>query len=82
MTDFVAPVRIIIKAIDTGIKLANRVSEAASSASTTKALQISESAPVLQKSLDKSSQAIRQAYTQSVQACGEPFAVALVEDSK
>lgn len=82
MSDVVAPVKAIIKAIDTGIKLAHRVSESASSASTAKALQISESAPSLQKSLERTSQAIRDAYHQNVESCGEPFTKTLIEDSE
>jgi hypothetical protein len=82
MSDFVAPVKAIIKAIDTGIRFASRVSESASSATTATALQISESAPTLQKSLERSSQAIRDAYQQNFVACGEPFTKALVEDSE
>jgi hypothetical protein len=82
MSDIVAPVKAIIKAIDTGIKLAHRVAESASSASTAKALQISESAPSLQKSLERTSQALKEAYQQNVEACGEPFTKALVEDSE
>jgi hypothetical protein len=80
MSDFVVPVKAIIKAIETGIKLANRVSESASSATTAIALQISASAPRLQKSLERSSQAIRDAYKHNVEASGESFSKALVED--
>jgi hypothetical protein len=80
--DFVAPVKVLLKALDTGIKLSARVSESASSASTTKALQISESAPGLQRSLERNAQAIRDAYRQTVEACGEPFSQALIEDSE
>lgn len=80
--DFVAPVKLLIKSLDTGIKLSISISESASSASTTKALQISECAPNIQKSLERTSQAIRDAYVQTIEACGEPFSKALIEDSK
>jgi len=78
----VAPVKAIIQAITSGVKLANRVIESAGSASTATALQISESAPNLQRSLERSAQAIREAYQQNVGICGEPFTKALVEDSE
>lgn len=78
--DFVAPVKLLIKSLDTGIKLSISVLESASFASTTKALQISECAPNVQKSLERTSQAIRDAYVQTIEACGEPFGKALVED--
>jgi hypothetical protein len=89
MTDFVAPVKAILNALQIGIKLAHRVSESAelafsesaNSATTAKALQISESAPRLQKSLEQACQAIREAYQQNVEVYGKPFTKALVGDS-
>ncbi len=77
--DHVAPVKGIIRAIDQGIKLAKRVSRSADSASAAQALQISESAKYVQKALESNSKAINDAYRQSVEACGEPFAKALVD---
>jgi hypothetical protein len=89
MADFVAPVKAILKALETGIKLTKKVSESAelavseyaSSATEAKAQQISELAPGLQRSLEQTCQAIRDAYQQEVEACGKPFTKALVEDS-
>ncbi|KAE9370685.1 hypothetical protein N431DRAFT_343674 [Stipitochalara longipes BDJ] len=88
MTDFVAPVKAILKALETGIKLAHRVAESAelavsefaSPAIEAKAQQISESAPGLQRSLEHTCQAIRDAYRQEVEICGKAFSKALVED--
>jgi len=80
--DLVPPVKLLVRTIDTGIKLSSRVRQSASSANTTKALQISESAPPLQKSLERSSQAIRDAYRQTREECGESFIQALVGDRK
>jgi hypothetical protein len=82
MTDhFAASVKGITKALDTGIKLAKRVSRSASDASAGKALQILESAKRLQRELEGSSQVICDAYTQVLEACGEqPFTKALIED--
>lgn len=81
MDDFAATVTGIVKALDSGIKLTKRVSKYATSASTPQALQLSDLAHSLQESLEKSSQAISDAYVQNVEACGEPFK-ALVEDRK
>jgi hypothetical protein len=86
----VAPVKAILKALETGIKLAGRVSEsaelafseAANSATTAKAQQIAQSAPNLQKALEQTCQAIRDAYQQAIEAYGKPFTKALVEDSE
>jgi hypothetical protein len=80
--DFVAPVKVLLKAIDTGIKLSTRILDSASSASTTKALEISESAPNVQRSLERTSNAIRDAYRDTLAACGERFSQTLIEDSK
>jgi len=80
--DFVAPVKGLTKALDTGIKLARRVSKSASSASAAQALQITESAQRLRKSLEGCSQTISGAYRETVGSCGEPFTKALVEDGK
>lgn len=82
MDDFAAPVKGIVKALDTGVKLAKRVSRSAGSAPAAKALQISESAHNLQKVLEESSKAISDAYMQYVGSCGEPFTTALVDESK
>jgi hypothetical protein len=86
----VAPVKAVLKALETGIKLAGRVSEsaeltfseAANSATTAKAQQIAQLAPSLQKALEQTCQAIRDAYQQDVEAYGKPFTKALVEDSE
>ena len=80
MDDFAAPVKGIVKALDTGIKLAKRVSKSASSAPGAQALQISESAHYLQKASEETSQAICAAYRQNVRQYGEPFTKALIED--
>lgn len=80
MDDFAAPVKGIVKALDTGVKLAKRVSRSASSAPAAQALQISESAHTLQKALEESSQAISAAYKQNVGQCGGSFTKALIED--
>ncbi|CZR64176.1 uncharacterized protein PAC_14073 [Phialocephala subalpina] len=80
MADYVAPVRNIIKAFETGIKLANKVSRSASDASAAQALQISESAQSLQRSLERSSQIISDSYQQYVGSCGKPFGKALEDD--
>ena len=82
MDDFAAPVKGIIKALDTGVKLAKRVSKSASSAPAAQALQISESAHDLQKALEESSKAISDAYKHNVGQCGEPFTKAIVADRK
>lgn len=90
MTDFVAPVKAVLKALETGIKLTKKVSESAelavseyaSPATEAKAQQISESAPGLQQSLEQTCQAIRDGYQREVETCGKAFAKALVEDSE
>jgi hypothetical protein len=90
MTDYAAPVKAILKALETGIKLTKKVSESAelavsefaSPATEAKAYQISQSAPGLQRSLEQTAQAIRDAYQQEVETCGKTFAKALVEDSE
>lgn len=75
--DFVAR---ITKALDTGIKLARRISKSSNSPSSAQALQITETAQDLQRSLEGSFKAIGDAYKQSVESCGEPFNKALLED--
>jgi hypothetical protein len=80
MDEFAAPVKGIVKALDNGIKLAKRASKSASSAPGAQALQISESAHSLQKTLDESSKALSDAYKQNVMRCGEHFTKALGED--
>lgn len=80
--EFVPPVRVLLKAIDTGIKVGNRINGFAGSVPAEQAQQILEHAPNLIKSLEQSSQAVRDAYKHNVQACGEPFTKGLVEDSK
>lgn len=82
ITDVVAPVKGITRAFDNGIKLAKRVSRSANSAPAEKALQISESAQSLQKSLERNSQAVNDAYEQGVAAFGKGFSNALVQDSE
>jgi uncharacterized membrane-anchored protein YhcB (DUF1043 family) len=80
-THVVAPVKNILKSLEVGIKLAKRIVRVADSASRDQALQIFESADSLQKSLERSSRSISDAYEQSAEICGEPFARALLEDS-
>ena len=82
MDDFVAPVKGIVRALDTGIKLAKRASRSTGSAPGAQALQIAESAQSLQKTLEESSRAISDAYKQSSRQCGERFIIALVEDGE
>ncbi len=77
-----APVRALLKALDIGIKVAGRLIASASDVPAAQALQVSEAAQILQKSLERSSQAIAEAYYQNVATCGEPFLKALVEDSE
>lgn len=79
--DFVPPVKVLIKAIEAGITLGNNITESAEDSTAERALQISELAPGLIKSLERSNQAIRNAYKQSVETCGETFTKALVDDS-
>lgn len=82
MGDVVAPVKALLKAVDAGIKVAGRLITSASNVPTAQALQISEAATKLQKGLERSSQAIGEAYRQHVATCGDPFTKALVEDSE
>jgi len=82
MDDFAAPVKGILKALDTGIKLAKRVSKSASSATVAHASQISDAAQALQRTLEESSKTVNDAYRHTVDQCGEPFTKALVEDSQ
>jgi len=80
MGDFVAPVKGIIKALDTGTKLAKRVAKATTAGSGSQALQITECAKILQESLEECSRDISDAYQQVLGSCGEAFAKALLED--
>ncbi|EHL02215.1 hypothetical protein M7I_1809 [Glarea lozoyensis 74030] len=80
-THVVAPVKNILKSLEVGIKLAKRTARAADLASRDQALQIFESARSLQSSLERTSRAICDAYEQSAEVCGEPFARALLENS-
>ena len=77
-----APVKGIIKGLETGIKLAKRVSKSASAAPvfSAQALQASESAQKLQKALERTSQAIIEGYRQNIGQCGEPFTKGLVDN--
>ncbi len=75
-----APVKGIIKALDTGIKLAKRVSKSAASAPGEQSLQISEAAHILQRALEESSEAISDIYRSAVGRCGQAFTKALIED--
>ncbi|KAH6671839.1 hypothetical protein B0J14DRAFT_81810 [Halenospora varia] len=78
--DVVAPVKNILKSIDSGIKLGRRVARSAKHAPPIQAQEISYSAQNLQKSLDRSSRSISEAYAQTVEICGEPFTHALEDD--
>ncbi|PQE22861.1 SH3 domain-containing protein [Rutstroemia sp. NJR-2017a BBW] len=77
--DVAAPVKGIIKALETGIKLSKRVSRSASDGPPNLAY-ISELAQELQRNLEKSSEAISGAYKDATVSCGQAFAKALVED--
>jgi hypothetical protein len=78
----VPPVKVLLKAINDGVKLATRLSESADSAPAAQALQITESSKNLHKSLERSYRAISEAYRRDVESCGEPFTKALVENSR
>jgi hypothetical protein len=80
--NFAPPIKVLLKAINDGVKLATRISESADSAPAAQALQITESSKNLHKSLERSFQAISEAYKRNVGSCGEPFTKALVEDSR
>lgn len=80
--EFVASVKGITKALDTGIKLAKRISKSVDSPSGEQTLHILETTRSLQKSLEGDSQAIGEAYRECIESCGEPFLKALSEDSK
>ncbi|TVY78513.1 hypothetical protein LSUE1_G008168 [Lachnellula suecica] len=81
MSNDIAPgVKSILKAIDSGIKLGKRVARSSVYAPAAQVLQISESASNLQKSLEGSSKAIKDAYDISVKKCGEPFVNALLNE--
>lgn len=82
MSDDVAPpVKGIIKALEVGIKLSKRVSKSAGEGSPNLAY-ISDLAQELQTNLEKSSQAISDAYKAATLSCGQAFAQALVEDGE
>jgi hypothetical protein len=78
----VPPVKVLLKAINDGVKLATRISESADSAPAAQALQITWSSKNLHKALERSYQAISEAYSRNVESCGELFTKALVEDSR
>lgn len=81
MSDDIAPgVKSILKAIDSGIKLGKRVARSSVYAPAAQVLQISESAQKLQKSLEGSSKAIKNAYNESVEICGGLFIDALLDE--
>lgn len=80
--DIVAPVRALLKALEAGIKIAGRLTTSASTAPAAQALQISEAAQSLQKSLERSAQAVVDAYRQNAARCGDLFTRTLVEDSE
>ncbi|KAF7960422.1 hypothetical protein EAE96_000104 [Botrytis aclada] len=77
--DFAAPIKGIIKALDAGIKLTKRVARSAGEGPSN-LIYISELAQNLQKNLEKTSQAIADAYRDAVGSYGEDFAKALMED--
>lgn len=83
MSDDIAPgVKSIIKAIDSGIKLGKRVARSSVYAPAAQVLLISGSAQELQKSLAGTSKAIRDAYDEAVEKCGEQFVNALLDERK
>lgn len=82
MGDVVAPVKALLKALEAGLRVANRLNASASSVPAAQALQISESAQGLQKVLERASNAISDAYRRDIAICGEPFNKALLEDSE
>jgi hypothetical protein len=75
--EIVAPVKNILKAFELGIRLAKRF-KSASGISAAQALQISESAQSLQRSIER----ITEAYQLCRAECGEPFGEALQNDGK
>ncbi|RAL60286.1 hypothetical protein DID88_000065 [Monilinia fructigena] len=77
--DFAVPVKGIVKALEVGIKLTKRIATSASQGPEN-FIYISELAQTLQRNLEKSSQAIADAYRDAVRSCGEDFAKALMED--
>ncbi|KAG9231692.1 hypothetical protein BJ875DRAFT_468735 [Amylocarpus encephaloides] len=79
-TGVVAPVKSILKSLDSGIKLAKRTARSADLAPRDQAVEIFESARALQRSLERSSKSISDAYEQSSEICGLPFARALLQD--
>lgn len=73
--EIVAPIKNILKAFELGLKLAKR-SKSASGISAAQALQISESAQCLQRSIER----ITEAYQRCLAECGEPFGRTLQND--
>jgi hypothetical protein len=80
--DFVTPVKGIIKALDTGIRLTKKIAKTASSPPSAQGQQIQKLAQNLQKSLEKSSQAIVEGYRQNDSGYGQQFTKALIEDRR
>ncbi|KAH8587595.1 hypothetical protein B0O99DRAFT_526536 [Bisporella sp. PMI_857] len=80
MTDYITPVKGIVKALETGTKLAKRVSRSTASNSELHASTIFESARALQESLAESAKDISDAYAQLLGSCGDRFALGLTED--
>ena len=82
MDDFAAPIKGIVKALDTGIKLAKRVSKSANTVPEEQSRQILQSAQVLESVLRDCSKNIQDAYNHTLVQCGEPFTKSMAEDSK
>jgi hypothetical protein len=80
--DFVASVKGITKDLETGIKLAKRISKSLSSSPGPQTLNITETTEALQKSLEGDSQGLRNVYWEAVRLCGESFTKAVVENRK
>ncbi|CZT01997.1 uncharacterized protein RCO7_05480 [Rhynchosporium graminicola] len=78
--DFVAPVKALLKALNAGKGVGNRLAASANTAPATQALQITDAVLVLQESLERSSHAITEAYRQNAAGCGDQFARTLSED--
>lgn len=80
--DFVPPIKSILKTLESAIKLARRVTRSADLAPPDQGRLVSESAQELKVELEKSSKAIKDAYAQSLEICGNSFTQPLREDSK
>lgn len=78
--ELIPSVKGITKALETGIKLAKRISRSAESSSAEKSPEIIEVAQKLQKALEADSQAIRNVYLHAERACGESFNKTLLEN--